>query len=1507
MINKVGDSAIPLTSISSDAVLANPVLIERMTKLAYQIKNLAPKSDDFLYFSIIFLKAAESSLIDERGLPKKVGNDVAWGYFDENYRWHGNVPPHKNNNCFLAGTKITMHDGSTKNIEDVIVGDYVRTHTGAVRKVTHTFINDYSGKTLSMLTRNNEWITCTPEHPFYSVDLSFANERGLRTVNKKAEKDSLYTPSFLFKEARDLRIGDILSSPILNDVIDDNDINENRARLLGIFAAEGSYSKKYGRRQGLLFTLGLAEINQANVIMDLIEKEFSGCSVKIRKEEKKSIITVTVTGSNIQEFVYKHIGEFSDKKKLSKNIVFATDSVKKAFITGWLDGDGCKTDFNKLVGITTSPDLANQVRVMLNSLYIANSLRYVTSAKKLILINKNYPEYAAKNHYRIEIPGLGYKALGMDKCSAKYSFDNKKSKKYNYFHGDYRLHSIRKIVENDFSGKVYNIEVEDDHSYIANGLAVHNCDIFSESELKKAAKNWIGMPLCKDHESSSVDGIRGIILDTHYDEKLKQVVGLCALDKINYPDLARKVQTGVVRYGSMGTAVETSICSECGNRAKTQKDYCAHITNKTAWGEINVGLKPIEYSLVVQPAEPGAVLLRCIASLNEYRQEFINSGIDDVDSMLGKLSVKQAEHLEKIMKTACGDSGCSIPERRRIISGFLENNGIIQTAELSDMQEREAAFAKAMDQMRNAIGQTINENPNAYKPLLEAFGRKTDEFGPSGSRPVVKTETFTSDESIDPNMVSMIQNGQGDVNDYTGMSGGMLASPTTSFDGSDGVGPEHYDAKNKLAAHSIVNQDNSNTDFYKKSNNNFDIKHIMEDIMNESRLRRRSMERRKVAYHQGGSDGVEPKGTYKAEKPKWEQDKHMQQTGKSMGGNNGMWKGDKEAKEKLLRAEDSSNTQTKTAYHFGGADGVEPKGTYKSEKPKWEQDKHMQQTGKGMGGSDGMWKGDKETKEKVLRAAYNGPALRTKFSQARTADGKINKSASLFEVYSGDKKVIAATAGEIFNDELDHNWDWVASREYGQEVCRQIRAYGLDHVGKLLKGAQAMPPAAPAPAAPAAPGEMPAMPEMPPMDMGGMPSDLGMGGADASEPADVGAEDPKKSVEDALVVMEEKIDEVRSLTEDLSGGQDVDIDINVDDKSGADAEIGGEPVKLSRNIVRQLKLALAQMDRSADELALLGDTYTYIGKLNASQKGEVKRITADALRDANHLIGEAAALTRVANAVLPMVKSAMSDTEECEECGAEVTSPVSYAEDMMDTSMMEAEETREADDMLTDESQQNELVQATLNLRRARRESMMKNAGNRILAERKARRENILKAAAKKKKDEKDPKDAKKNLKNLKKDEDKKKLDGKKKDVKPAKKAELDPQTAVKTASTQTSDNQHQDAIKAKLQETLTSKKASDDRDAYRLKLRRAYDVGLEMQRKGLVGPSKSALDTQVDEIMDFDDRAFEAFKRSVSNAKTVDTVKIASDLSGINIGSRDEEQVTRSTPGWNSLLKLWD
>jgi hypothetical protein len=61
-------------------------------------------------------------------------------------------------------------------------------------------------------------------------------------------------------------------------------------------------------------------------------------------------------------------------------------------------------------------------------------------------------------------------------------FDNKlfnKMSVINIRHYDARFKSIKTSVVEGYKGRVYNLEVHDDNSYVVNGAAVHNCDALS--------------------------------------------------------------------------------------------------------------------------------------------------------------------------------------------------------------------------------------------------------------------------------------------------------------------------------------------------------------------------------------------------------------------------------------------------------------------------------------------------------------------------------------------------------------------------------------------------------------------------------------------------------------------------------------------------------------------------------------------------------------------------------------------------------------------------------------------------------------------------------------------------------------------------------------------------------------------------------------------------------------------------------------------------------------------
>jgi hypothetical protein len=230
----------------------------------------------------------------------------------------------------------------------------------------------------------------------------------------------------------------------------------------------------------------------------------------------------------------------------------------------------------------------------------------------------------------------------------------------NHYNEDYSIHRVLSKNSMPYKGKVYNFEVEDDHSYVANDIVCHNCDIFPEAELIKAHKNWVGKPLCLDHQSQSVDHVRGIIVDTVYDHKGKRIIALCAIDKINYPDLARKVASGYATSVSMGTAVERAICTEAGCHAvaRYEHEFCTHMKTKSCYGEINVGLNPIELSIVVNPADPRAKIRRVIASSNalaEYIDKKADTEEDYSEEEVNKLKSEVeelSEELDKIKEEA---------------------------------------------------------------------------------------------------------------------------------------------------------------------------------------------------------------------------------------------------------------------------------------------------------------------------------------------------------------------------------------------------------------------------------------------------------------------------------------------------------------------------------------------------------------------------------------------------------------------------------------------------------------------------------------------------------------------------------------------------------------------------------------------------------------------------------------------------------------------------------------
>jgi len=619
----------------------------------------------------------------------------------------------------------------------------------------------------------------------------------------------------------------------------------------------------------------------------------------------------------------------------------------------------------------------------------------------------------------------------------------------------------------------------------------NNGDIFPESELKKAYRNWIGRPLCKDHQSSSVDGIRGIIVDTYYDDKFKRVIALCALDKVNYPDLARKVATGYANSVSMGTAVGKSICYECGNVAQVEADYCPCVQKRACYGEINVDLSPIELSLVVTGADPLAKLRTVIAHLNSYSQE-------------------KGDRIEELKKAGCVTPG----ELERI-----ENEIITLKASLENVVKKQAFNSEEVETLSRlrALIEKEDELKNKeilekqYNELLSEITDKKDEvevvppYGLAGNLAMTggRGDIAQDPHSAGPNL-NWVPEGRGN----------RLATD---------ISEQILKITNKLdtmqtALHDLANGIQKNANINKE-----------ESIMSDAKLQQRAKARRelfKAAYHQGGGGVNEPSTTPYPVDPindqlKTKGDKQMEGQGMEPG-NDGLHPGyesfgrsELELKKMLSRAELNerkmrrhallsqaeggktykdmqgntyidtddgvkkvtesnasdelpeeykellglASSSVKNAYHLGGGGINDPSATPYPVDPtnnnlKTNGDKQME--GQGMEpGNDGMHPGyqsygnEEALKKKLLRAN-----LKAVFKLAfHDADQKvINKKASKWVVLANDQKILEATGEQIFEDELEKRWNNLYSREYGKNLLAAVRSKGLNKVAYLLTG-----------------------------------------------------------------------------------------------------------------------------------------------------------------------------------------------------------------------------------------------------------------------------------------------------------------------------------------------------------------------------------------------------------------------------------------------------------------------
>jgi NifU-like protein involved in Fe-S cluster formation/DNA-binding transcriptional regulator WhiA len=389
---------------------------------------------------------------------------------------------HVGNPMCLPPTEMIQTNDENKEIQNITCDDKVLGDNGLYNKVLKKFSRNYNGKILIIQNKLGR-TRLTPEHIVLAIKIPY-QDKYFRNKGKKTLVPNWY-------HADELKKRDIILYPILKETKDQKfllinipkekydfksnkipskiPLNSDFLRLCGYFLSEGNIQSKPCKTY-ISFTLNIKEKKIVKDIRNIVKKCF-GLKIKIKKNKKHNTVTVLLYSAILARLFKSLFGNYADKKKIPQFMMLLPPKKQVALIRGMWLGDGyinLRREIPKAGYSTISYQLAQQIKVLLLRQGITPSF-YIEKPKI-----KN--EVRHKKAYRIHIGDKGSLKKMANILGIRFRYDqNKRNRIYSWFKDNYLFTPIKSIKKVLYKGKVFNLEVENTHSFTTSALCVHNC------------------------------------------------------------------------------------------------------------------------------------------------------------------------------------------------------------------------------------------------------------------------------------------------------------------------------------------------------------------------------------------------------------------------------------------------------------------------------------------------------------------------------------------------------------------------------------------------------------------------------------------------------------------------------------------------------------------------------------------------------------------------------------------------------------------------------------------------------------------------------------------------------------------------------------------------------------------------------------------------------------------------------------------------------------------------
>ena len=369
--------------------------------------------------------------------------------------------------CFLKGARVRTPNGE-KPIEQISAGDEVMTHQGRWRTVYHTQKRPYHGNiyNIRFYGDSSRTLRVTAEHPLLVV---------------RRERQSMRNKSFELSWSRADRVkeGDYLVVPVPQPVMEpalartvtiplgrgrhaavDHEVNlpyePDFFRLLGYYFTEGHVDNEHY----LSLSFHVKETEYLADAKSLVERYFG--KTPIANTPRQNGQTVVLSSTAVARTFAREFGANVYEKRVPEWVAGADIQLLAELVNGMWRGDGSYDPKKNMFRYNTvSEELAYAFRDACLRLGVAATVNMQTR----LLPRKNIYAVVIASPFNPRFGEIvGVDAPAGDFSGSPFAIDE-----------NFMYLPVKQITMEEMETEVYNFSVEEDESYVAEGVVSHNC------------------------------------------------------------------------------------------------------------------------------------------------------------------------------------------------------------------------------------------------------------------------------------------------------------------------------------------------------------------------------------------------------------------------------------------------------------------------------------------------------------------------------------------------------------------------------------------------------------------------------------------------------------------------------------------------------------------------------------------------------------------------------------------------------------------------------------------------------------------------------------------------------------------------------------------------------------------------------------------------------------------------------------------------------------------------